>query len=35
MTEYSKKFAIDSTPTIIVNGQRVDGSYTSIEKMMD
>ena len=34
MTEYSKKFAVDSTPTIIVNGQKVNGDFSSIEKMI-
>ena len=27
----SKKFGIDSTPTIIVNGKKVDGTYEAIE----
>ena len=35
MSEYTKKFGIDSTPTIIVNGEKVDGDYSSIEKIID
>ena len=30
----SKKFAVDSTPTIIVNGKKVDGTYEAIEKAL-
>ena len=33
--EYTKKFGVDSTPTIIVNGEKVDGDYSSIEKMIN
>lgn len=29
-----KKFAVDSTPTIIVNGEKVDGTYEAIEKAL-
>ena len=35
MSEYTKKFAVDSTPTIIVNGVKVDGDFSSIEKMIN
>ena len=35
MIEYTKKFAVDSTPTIIVNGEKVDGDFSSIEKMIN
>ena len=30
----SKNFAVDSTPTIIVNGKKVDGTYEAIEKAL-
>jgi protein-disulfide isomerase len=29
-----KKFGVDSTPTIIVNGKKVDGTYEAIEKAL-
>lgn len=32
--EHAKKFAVDSTPTIIVNGEKVDGTYDAIAKAM-
>tara|TARA_Y100001934_G_scaffold274493_1_gene366979 strand:- start:506 stop:1117 length:612 start_codon:yes stop_codon:yes gene_type:complete len=32
--EHAKKFAVDSTPTIIVNGEKVDGNYEAIAKAM-
>ena len=30
----SKKFGVDSTPTIIVNGKKVDANYEAIEKAL-